>query len=214
MFKIKKIEEHAWLKTDDDGTKSIITDGRVGKKERRELERKYIWQMPFSVGLWQQEAKRMLDDMVNPNSVYNKLMEGWKMPKQMIAYHINDNDFVVPPKYGNFHAPDTEWMWGNVVTNKATRTDQKFAMLFCPKGRRMNCITHATFKAMAHTMKHEYINPWSTDQILRIKRAFPSLTRFQAHTLFRSLVKHPAIECVTAGGRCRELEDFHIRLND
>jgi hypothetical protein len=147
----------------------------------------------FSIELWAKEIHREFKKMADEDSLYNVFRRAYRMgDKQIIAYHVNDNLFHIPAKIGDFHHPETRWMWGNVITNKACRTNNKFAMLFCPEGTRMNWITHATFKMLARSMKHEYINPWSADQIVKIKAAIPSLTRFQAHLLFDKLIKHPA----------------------
>ncbi len=164
------------------------------------------------------EARKFSDVYLTPNDfIYTPLGVAWEdttMTGRMIAYHVNDFDFHIDSKHGDLHAPSTAWLWGNVVTNKANRTDVKYARLFCPEGKRMNWITRATFKKMARNMKHEYITPWSNDQVEACVKAITSLNNYQAQRIFRSLIKHRTFEILSGGGRTYQLEQFLIHLKD
>ena len=103
------------------------------------------------------------------------------MPKeQIICYHMNDGGFYIPSKCGDVHAPATKWLWGHMVTNKANRTTTKFACMFCPEGTRMNWITHAMFKKMAHMMRHEYIHPVDEQVLNNAISQIPSCSLYSA----------------------------------
>jgi hypothetical protein len=149
----------------------------------------------FSIKLWRREARRLLDEMVNPTSVYSKLMKGYTMKEKIICYHIDTEDYSIPSKCGELHDPRTKWLWGHMLTNKATRDDSKFAQLFCPEGRRANWITHAMFKKMASIMVHKYSWLLPNTDLEGIVAGVQMLSKYQAHRLFKALIKHPAF-CV------------------
>jgi hypothetical protein len=79
-----------------------------------------------------------------------------------------------------------------MITNKATRTPDKFAQLFCPEGKRANWITHAMFKKMAHVMGHKYPLLLPNTDLEGIVAGVQMLSKYQAKRLFKALIKHPA----------------------
>jgi hypothetical protein len=171
----------------------------------------------FSIELWRREARRLLDEMVNPTSVYSKLMKGYTMKEKIICYHIDTEEHSIPSKCGELHDPSTKWLWGHMLTNKAGRNDLKFAQLFCPEGRRANWITHAMFKKMAPMMTHKYPLLLPGTDLEGIVAGVQMLSKYQVHRLFKALIKHPAFhidnQYNNQSRHCYD-EQYWVRLKD
>ena len=116
------------------------------------------------------------------------------MSKKIICYHLNDSNFYLPSKNGDFYPDETRRWWGKVITNKAKRTERDFALLIDPEGRKINTITHATFDLFANSMKHEYIKTVSERELNDFINLIPSLSNFQTHRLVRCLENSPYLE--------------------
>ena len=112
------------------------------------------------------------------------------MEKSVKCFHLDDITWCVPSKCGEIYPESTRKYWGHIVTNKASRSDSKFAYLFDPNGERVNCITHATFKILTFKMKHEYIKTVHQADVDEFTDQIPYLSKFQARFLIKCLVKN------------------------
>ena len=107
----------------------------------------------------------------------------------MKCFHLNDPMFQIPVKCGKFHHPSTKKFWGHVVTNKACRSNEKFAWLFDPDGLRINNLSHAMFsKINAQGLEHEYVTYVTERQLNEFIDKIENLTPFQAKRLFKCLI--------------------------
>ncbi len=82
--------------------------------------------------------------------------------KVIKVFHVCDEKYNILCKdklggtYGKF-----QFAWGGVVTNKISRTNEEFAIMFCPNGTRAHKLNKETFQHFFSNMKnveHIYVD--------------------------------------------------------
>lgn len=77
-----------------------------------------------------------------------------------VIYHTNDPelDLKLSKEFGQY-PESTKWLWGNIITNKQKRTDERFAILFDPNGEKVHWLTKRTFiHFFCRLFVHKYID--------------------------------------------------------
>jgi len=81
--------------------------------------------------------------------------------KDPIIYHLDSYDDVLRQSSKNNKStyPDnTEWMWGNIITNKRRRTIDKYAIVMCPNGEKAHYVNRNTFiRFFSEKFEHVYV---------------------------------------------------------
>ena len=81
--------------------------------------------------------------------------------KDPIIYHLNCDDVVLRQHTKNnkpTYPDNTKWMWGNIITNRGRRTNDKFAIVMDPCGKKAHYVTRDTFLTFfSGKFEHVYV---------------------------------------------------------
>lgn len=101
--------------------------------------------------------------------------------KKIKVFHVNDHQWKSLNKgcHGQYYK--FRFAWGGIVTNKACRTNERFTMLFCPNGTRVNQINYNTFKHFfceeEYKPEHIRIDPKEIDELKHKLKRLPQSIR-------------------------------------
>jgi hypothetical protein len=98
---------------------------------------------------------------------FNKRKEKFGM-RNIKVFHMDDEEFKTPcnkrpdlPYDGQTRYYDHCWAWGSVVTNKALRREDRYAVMYSPEGDKVHHLTEATFKHFfsgeVKNIDHQYV---------------------------------------------------------
>jgi hypothetical protein len=146
--------------------------------------------LTFLPDLWQKWLGQEYYDMVKNKPFH--LWENILMKDVIKCFHLDDVNFIGPSKRlsERIYPESTRKYWGHVITNKAHRTDRKFAKMYEPNGLMAHNLTHAMFGKLADKMEHEYVKVIPESFVTKIILDIPYLSKDQAQKLVKSLVKN------------------------
>lgn len=86
----------------------------------------------------------------------------------------------------------TKWMWGHIVTVKPVRTEDRFAIMMDPEGRKAHYITHAMFSRLKGMCEHVYLPVVSDELVDAIVEEAERLTVDQLRRVVDAMQGHTA----------------------
>jgi len=109
----------------------------------------------------------------------------------IICYHFDDPDFKMRCKDLNGKYQD-KWLWGNLYTNKACRTESRFAKFMASDGRKIHYFNRATFKSLAHLFEHVYnVEGWDRDFMRMFERGLSKANAMQLASIMQRIQNAP-----------------------
>lgn len=106
------------------------------------------------------------------------------MSDRMIIFHVDDYDFDQGSKGSRTGTYDgMKKYWGHFITNKARRTEKKYAIRYEACGRWCSNYSHADFKKFAKVCDHVYITSVSDEVFCDILDKIPDMSEDQLKKL-------------------------------
>ena len=110
---------------------------------------------------------------------------------KMVIYHIDQEMWGVGSKCDGYYPKHTQWLWGHIVTNKAIRTPERYAIMMDPEGAKAHYITQAMFRQLKGLCEHKYMPVVKEKDVNDFVGKMPDLTADQLARVVEAAQDHP-----------------------